>query len=148
MAIPTRRLYAVGALAGLAALIGAIVAPRFLESQSAAAQGGAFRLEEATIADVHRAIQQAQITCRDLVQAYIDRARAYNGVSDRLVTADGAAIPAARGTVRAGSPLQFPTETVAVSTLLPDYRNIRDRQSSSDGWRRRPRIRTCSSSTA
>ena len=43
------------------------------------------------------------------------------GSSDRLVTADGAAVPAAPGTVRAGTPLRFPTETVAVSTLLPDY---------------------------
>ena len=81
---------------------------------------GSFRLEEATIADVHRAIQQGQITCRGLVQAYIARAKAYNGVSDRLVTRDGAPIPATTGTVRAGAPLKFPTETVAASTLLPD----------------------------
>ena len=121
MAIPTRRLYLIGALAVVATVVGAISAPRLLEWQGAAAQGGAFRLEEATIADVHRAIHQAQITCRDLVRAYIDRARAYNGVSDRLVTADGAPIPASRGTSRAGVPLQFPTQTVAVSTLLPDY---------------------------
>ena len=76
---------------------------------------------EATIADVHRAIQQGQITCRGLVQAYVDRAKAYNGVSDRLVTRDGAPIPAARGTVRAGAALRFPTETVAAATLLPDF---------------------------
>ena len=80
-----------------------------------------FRIEEATIADVHRAIQQGLVTCRGVVEAYAERARAYNGVSDRLVTADGAAVAAAPGTVRAGTPLQFPTETVAVSTLLPDY---------------------------
>ncbi len=55
------------------------------------------------------------------MQAYIDRAKAYNGTSDRLVTSDGAAIPAPRGTMRAGAPLKFPTETVAVSTLLPNY---------------------------
>ena len=89
--------------------------------RGAQSQQGTFQLEEATISDIHRAIQQAQITCRGLVQAYLDRARAYNGVSDRLVTRDGAPIPAATGTVRAGSPLQFPTETVAVSTLLPDF---------------------------
>jgi Asp-tRNA(Asn)/Glu-tRNA(Gln) amidotransferase A subunit family amidase len=81
----------------------------------------AFRLEEATIADVHRAIQQAQISCRGLVQAYLDRARAYNGVSDRLVTSDGAPVAAAPGTVRARAPLRFPTETVAIETLLPDF---------------------------
>ena len=71
--------------------------------------------------DVHRAIRAGQITCRGLVEAYVNRAKAYNGVSDRLVTRDGAPIAAAPGTVRAGSPLKFPTDTVAVSTLLPDY---------------------------
>jgi Asp-tRNA(Asn)/Glu-tRNA(Gln) amidotransferase A subunit family amidase len=84
-------------------------------------QGPAFRLEEATIADVHRAIRQGQLTCRGLVQAYINRAKAYNGVSDRLVTRDGASVPTARGAVRAGAPLAFPTETVAIGTLLPDF---------------------------
>src|SRR5438105_13980223 len=39
-----------------------------------------FHLMEATIPDVHRAIQEGQITCRGLVQAYVNRARAYNGV--------------------------------------------------------------------
>src|ERR1035437_3800348 len=49
-------------------------------------QGFRFHLEEATIADVHRAIQSGQITCRGLVQAYLNRARAYNGVCNRPVT--------------------------------------------------------------
>ena len=44
-----------------------------------------FRLQEATIADVHRAIRAGQITCRQLVQLYLNRARAYNGASDRLI---------------------------------------------------------------
>src|SRR6185436_15885904 len=89
--------------------------------QHPAAQTARFEILEATIADVHRAIQQGQTTCRQVVQAYVDRAKAYNGVSDRLVTRDGAPVPTPRGTVRAGSPLRFPTETVAVSTLLPDF---------------------------
>ena len=89
--------------------------------RQAESQGGPFHIEEATIADVHRAIQAGQVTCRGVVEAYITRAKAYNGVSDRLVTKDGAPIPVAPGTVRAGSPLKFPTETVAVSTLLPNY---------------------------
>ncbi|MCZ6750783.1 MAG: amidase family protein, partial [Acidobacteria bacterium] len=50
------------------------------------AQEPRFHLEEATIADVHRAIQQGEITCQGLVQAYINRAGAYNGVSNQLVT--------------------------------------------------------------
>src|SRR3972149_6885890 len=57
-----------------------------LRSQGIQTQGGRFQLEEATITDVHRAIQAGQLTCRGLVQAYIDRAKAYNGVSDRLGT--------------------------------------------------------------
>jgi amidase len=122
MAIPKRSLYVIEAAVAVIAVTVAIGIPSLMRTQDASAQAqGPFRLEEATIADVHRAIQQAQVTCRGLVQAYIDRAKAYNGVSDRLVTPDGAAIPAAPGTVRAGSPLKFPTETVAVSTLLPDY---------------------------
>ena len=47
-----------------------------------------FHLLEATIPDVHRAIREGQITCRGLVQAYINRANAYNGTCNRLVTED------------------------------------------------------------
>lgn len=80
-----------------------------------------FHLQEATIADVHRAIHLGQITCRQLVQFYVNRARAYNGTSDRLITRDGAPIAQAYGAVRAGSPIQFPKETVGISTLVPDF---------------------------
>ena len=45
---------------------------------------------EATIPDVHRAIQEGQITCRGLVQAYVNRANAYNGVCNQLVTEENA----------------------------------------------------------
>ncbi len=88
---------------------------------SAHAQQSRFRLQEATIDDIHRAIRNGQITCRGLLQLYINRAKAYNGVSDMLVTKDGAAIPQAPGVVRAGSPLKFPSETIAISTLLPNF---------------------------
>jgi amidase len=84
-------------------------------------QQSRFHLQEATIDDVHQAIRNGQITCRGFVQAYINRAKAYNGVSDVLVTKDGAPIPPAPGVVRAGSPLKFPTQTVAISTLLPNF---------------------------
>jgi Asp-tRNA(Asn)/Glu-tRNA(Gln) amidotransferase A subunit family amidase len=83
--------------------------------------GFRFRLIEATIADVHRAIRERQITCRGLVQAYLNRARAYNGVAHQLVTRDGAPIPSAAGVIRAGAPLSFPTATVKASTLFPDF---------------------------
>ncbi|TMA61310.1 MAG: hypothetical protein E6J73_12240, partial [Deltaproteobacteria bacterium] len=48
----------------------------------AAAQAGQawrFHLEEATIADVHRAIRAKQITATRLVQNYFKRIEAYNG---------------------------------------------------------------------
>ena len=38
-----------------------------------------FHLEEATIADVHRAIQAKQITAEQLVSLYLKRVDAYNG---------------------------------------------------------------------
>ena len=45
----------------------------------AAAQGWRFHLEEATIADVHRAIRAKQITATQLVNLYFKRIEAYNG---------------------------------------------------------------------
>jgi Asp-tRNA(Asn)/Glu-tRNA(Gln) amidotransferase A subunit family amidase len=84
------------------------------------AQKGPFRLEEATIDEMHAAIRAGEITCVQIVQHYIDRARALNGVASALVTEHGAPVPPATGPVRAGAPLRFPTETVQVSTLLPD----------------------------
>lgn len=95
--------------------------PLDMESQQRSQPAFRFHLQEATISDIHRAIRSGQITCRQLVQLYLNRARAYNGTSDRLITADGAPIPQAYGTVRAGSPIQFPTETVGIRTLVPDY---------------------------
>ena len=79
-----------------------------------------FRLEEATIDEMHRAIQAGEITVVEIVKRYIARARAYNGVSSALVTEDRKPVPPARGTVRAGAPVSFPTETVKASTILPD----------------------------
>jgi Asp-tRNA(Asn)/Glu-tRNA(Gln) amidotransferase A subunit family amidase len=109
------------AVVSLAVVAAALVGLPQLVSQDAPPPGTAFQLQEATIAGVHQAIQQGQIACQGLVQAYVDRAKAYNGTSDRLVTVDGADIPPAPGTMRAGAPLTFPTETVAISTLIPDY---------------------------
>ena len=80
-----------------------------------------FQVEEATIDDVHHAIQRGETTCVDVVQSYVDRARAYNGICTQLVTEDGGAMTPGRGTVRAGVPLVFPSTTVAVNELLPDY---------------------------
>lgn len=84
------------------------------------AQSSSFRLEEATIADMHAAIRAGEITCVQIVQHYIDRARAYNGVASMLVTEDGKPVPAATGTVRAGDPLKFPTQTAKLADIYPD----------------------------
>ncbi len=80
-----------------------------------------FQVEEATIEGMHQAIRDGRTTCRGLVQAYVDRARAYNGACTRLVTLDGAPVAPASGPIRAGEPVQFPTATVPVSSILPDF---------------------------
>ena len=80
----------------------------------------AFRLQEATIESIHAAITSDEMSCRAIVEAYINRAKAYNGVCTGLVTADGAPVGDATGAVRAGAPLTFPTQTVAASTIFPD----------------------------
>src|SRR6202040_2287169 len=79
-----------------------------------------FRLEEATIDELHGAIRDGRTTCLAIVQHYLERVRAFNGVASALVTEDGAPVLEATGAVRAIAPLRFPTETVAASTILPD----------------------------
>ncbi|HEX3861405.1 MAG TPA: amidase family protein [Stellaceae bacterium] len=83
-------------------------------------QHASFRLEEATIADLHAAIRAGRTTCAAIVEQYLARARAYNGVASLLVTQEGATAAETAGTVRAGTPLAFPTETVPASTLFPN----------------------------
>src|SRR5262245_34299274 len=99
----------------------AAIAVRSVHPARVAAQRrGAFEVEEATIATSHGAITSGATTCRAVVQAYLDRAKAYNGVCTALVTADGADVPPATGYVRAGAPLAFPTRTVKASSIFPD----------------------------
>jgi Asp-tRNA(Asn)/Glu-tRNA(Gln) amidotransferase A subunit family amidase len=52
-----------------------------------------FRLEEARIEDIHRAIKSGQITCAKLVQAYINRIRAYDGMCVAPVNPNDASDP-------------------------------------------------------
>ena len=87
----------------------------------AGAQQRPFQVEEASIADIQNAIKSGATTCRQVVQAYIDRARAYNGQCTALVTEDGAAVPPMTGRISVGSPVKYPTKTVAIATLVPDY---------------------------
>ena len=79
-----------------------------------------FQLVEATIDQLHAAIRAGDTTCVAVVEEYIARARAYNGVSSLLVTEDGAPVVPAAGAVRAQSPIIFPTETIKASDILPD----------------------------
>ena len=102
------------------ALRGGLCALAVILSSAAGAATPSFHVEEATIASIQAAIKSGQTTCRQVVQAYLDRARAYNGVCTALVTRDGSPIPAAKGYRRAGAPLMFPTKTVKASTVLPD----------------------------
>lgn len=80
-----------------------------------------FRIEEATIADLHAAITAGETTLVEVVKQTIARSRAYNGVSSLLVTEDGGDVAAVSGTIRAGAPLDFPIRTVNVREVLPDY---------------------------
>jgi amidase len=87
---------------------------------SVASAAGKFHLEEATIESIHDAIKSGEITCKGLVQAYMARTKAYNGVCTQLVSANGAVIPTASGVVRGGAPIKFPTKTTAASSYLPN----------------------------
>jgi len=94
-------------------------------SKPAQSHGVSFQLEEATIADLHDAIRAGKITVVEVVQRYIVRARAYNGVGCLLLTEDGGDIAPATGAIRAQAPLRFPVETVKASTVLPDLDKYR-----------------------
>lgn len=100
-------------------LAGASLLLLMLASAAPANAASKFEVSEASIADTQAAITSGKATCRDIVQAYIDRARAYNGVCTALVTPDGKRIPAATGYVRAGKPLAFPTTTVKAASIFP-----------------------------
>ena len=89
-------------------------------TMASAALDRSFRLEEATIGQLHAAIRAGETTCVAVVEHYLARVRAYNGVASALVTADGASVAPATGTVRGGTALSFPTRTVKASSLLPD----------------------------
>jgi len=103
----------------LVCVCAAIGAAIFHDDDVAAQTGRPFQVEEATIASIHAAITSGQATCTSVVQAYINRANAYNGVCTALVTADGADVAPAKGYVRAGAPLVFPTRTVKASSVFP-----------------------------
>src|SRR5438094_625316 len=57
----------------------AVLCAAHLALMAKAASAPRFQLEEATIADVHRAIRTKEITAEQLVQLYFKRIEAYNG---------------------------------------------------------------------
>jgi amidase len=83
--------------------------------------GAQFPLQEATIESLHAAIRSGATTCTQVIEGYIARAKTYNGVCTVPVTEDGAKIAKVPGAVRAGAPLSFPTETVALTSIVPDF---------------------------
>jgi amidase len=83
-------------------------------------QTGTFRVEEATINALHRAIRDGTTTCTSVVEQYLARVRAYNGVCSMLVTEDGEPVPEVAGVVRGQAPIRFPTQTLKASAVLPD----------------------------
>jgi amidase len=107
-------------LLSLVVFAAVLIALTVLVPSLSVAQGD-FAVEETTIAELHAAIRSGDTTCEAVVESYIERAKAYNGMCTALVTADGAPIAPAQGIVRAGKPLQFPTETVPVSRILPNF---------------------------
>ena len=113
----SRRVSTGALVAGIGVLL---LLPPVAAAQPEAGQADRFRLEEATIEGIHRAIQGGQISCEGLVRAYVERARAYNGACTQLVTLDGAPVAPASGPVRAGSAVRFPSSTVPVSSILPE----------------------------
>lgn len=60
-------------------LIAALIVVEHLAIVAKAASAPRFRVEEATIANVHRAIRAKEITAEQLVQLYFKRIEAYNG---------------------------------------------------------------------
>src|SRR5579872_1967220 len=103
-------------------MAGAMLALALVLPTATAPAQGQFAIEEATIADLHNAIKSGRTSCRLIVQAYINRAKAYNGTCTALVTKQGAPIPSVAGVVRAGAPLTFPSQTVPVSSIFPNFR--------------------------
>ncbi len=86
-----------------------------------AQSSGKFHVEEASITDIQNAIRAGKVSCKQVVQMYLDRTKAYNGACTALLTADGKPIPPATGMVRAGAPLKYPTQTANVGSVFPGY---------------------------
>ena len=79
-----------------------------------------FEVVEASISDFHKALKEGRTTVTKVVNAYLDRVKAYNGVSSMLVTENGEEVAEVPGVMRGGVPLKFPQKTKKVTEVLPD----------------------------
>ena len=107
-------------IAGLLIFLSPIFLSPIFPSLGLHAASRGFQVEEATIDDIQNAIKSGQVTCKGVVEAYIERAKAYNGICTAMVTPDGAPAPPASGLVRAGVAAKFPTQTRAASSFIPN----------------------------
>jgi len=82
------------------------------------AQDRPFRLDEATIDELHAAIRAGRTTVVAIVQHYIDRVRAFNGPASLLVTVDGGPVPEAEGALRGTVTRRTAAETAAVVAFI------------------------------
>src|SRR5262245_18012962 len=80
-----------------------------------------FQLQEATFDSMHAAIKSGEITCKQVIEGYLARARAYDGICSVPVTESGGKLPKVTGATRAGVPLAFPTQSVALRSRVPDF---------------------------
>src|ERR1700720_4995242 len=101
--------------------VASLLTPHFA-SEANAAQGWRFHLEEATIADVHRAILAKQITAVQLVELYFKRIEAYNGTCVK-----GEVDPATGLMLGEITPIENAGQVNAYTTL-----NIRGKRSKTD----------------
>src|ERR1700756_4698834 len=88
----------------------------------AGAQRSVFRVEEATIADVHRAILARQLTASQLVSEYLKRIAAYNGTCVK-----GAVDPATGFQLGDIEPIENAGQLNALMTI-----NLRGKRSKTD----------------
>jgi amidase len=93
-----------------------------LAAAPASAQRSVFRLEEATIADVHRAIMARQLTASQLVNEYLKRIAAYNGACVK-----GAVDPATGFQLGDIEPIENAGQLNALMTI-----NLRGKRSKTD----------------
>lgn len=124
---PFRSRRAITLVSTIGILIGMTLMDFSASAQNASAATG-FRLEEAAIADVHRAIEAKQLTAAQLVTLYLKRIEAYNGTCVK-----GAVDPASGFQLGDIEPVEKAGQLNALITL-----NLRGKRSKTDTADNRP----------